>query len=79
MPADISLGSSTPTARQGTQAETDREPSVRPLLIASVAKVVMSVGYALLEDDAPLTVAVQEQLRWTTFGKNAGYVRPKAP
>ena len=36
-------------------------------------------GYALLKTKAPLTAALQEQLRWTTVGKDAGYVLLKAP
>ena len=35
--------------------------------------------YALLRTDAPLTIALQEQLKWTTVGKDAGYVLLKAP
>jgi len=35
--------------------------------------------YALLRADAPLTIALQEQLKWTTVGKDAGYVLLKAP
>ena len=31
------------------------------------------------EDEAPLTVALREQLRWTTVGKDADYVLLKAP
>jgi hypothetical protein len=36
-------------------------------------------GYALLKTQAPLTVALREQLSWTTVGKDAGYVLLKAP
>jgi hypothetical protein len=35
--------------------------------------------YALLRTEAPLTVALREQLRWTTVGKDADYVLLKAP
>jgi hypothetical protein len=35
--------------------------------------------YALLKTNAPLTVALREQLKWTTVGMNAGYVLLKAP
>jgi hypothetical protein len=35
--------------------------------------------YALLRDAAPLTVSLREQLKWTTVGKDAGYVLLKAP
>jgi len=35
--------------------------------------------YALLRAKAPLTAALQEQLRWTTVGKDADYVLLKAP
>jgi hypothetical protein len=35
--------------------------------------------YALLRADAPLTIALQEQLKWTTVGKDADYVLLKAP
>jgi len=35
--------------------------------------------YALLRTNAPLTVALQEALKWTTVGKDAGYVLLKAP
>jgi hypothetical protein len=36
-------------------------------------------GYALLKADAPLPAALQERLRWTIVGKDAGYVLLKAP
>jgi hypothetical protein len=36
-------------------------------------------GYALLRTDAPLTLAIREQLKWTTVGADAGYVLLKAP
>ncbi len=36
-------------------------------------------GYALLKADAPLALALQDRLRWTTIGKDAGYVLLKAP
>ena len=35
--------------------------------------------YALLRAGAPLTIALQEQLKWTTVGKDADYVLLKAP
>jgi hypothetical protein len=35
--------------------------------------------YALLRANAPLTVALGEELKWTTVGKDAGYVLLKAP
>ncbi len=35
--------------------------------------------YALLKAKAPLAAALQEQLRWTTVGKDADYVLLKAP
>jgi hypothetical protein len=35
--------------------------------------------YALLRAEAPLTIALQEQLKWTTMGKDADYVLLKAP
>jgi hypothetical protein len=35
--------------------------------------------YALLKAAAPLTVALREELSWTTVGTNAGYVLLKAP
>jgi hypothetical protein len=35
--------------------------------------------YALLKANAPLTVALREQLKWTTVGKDADYVLLKAP
>jgi hypothetical protein len=35
--------------------------------------------YALLKADASLTVALREQLSWTTLGKDSGYVLLKAP
>jgi len=35
--------------------------------------------YALLKANAPLTVALWEQLKWTTVGKDASYVLLKAP
>ena len=35
--------------------------------------------YALLKTKAPLTAALQEQLNWTTVGKDADYVLLKAP
>ena len=35
--------------------------------------------YALLRAEAPLTIALQEQLKWTTVGKDADYVLLKAP
>ena len=35
--------------------------------------------YALLKAEAPLTIALREQLRWTTVGKDADYVLLKAP
>ena len=35
--------------------------------------------YALLRANAPLTVALREELKWTTVGKDAGYVLLKAP
>jgi hypothetical protein len=35
--------------------------------------------YALLYADAPLTVALKEELRWKTVGKDADYVLLKAP
>ena len=35
--------------------------------------------YALLKANAPLTLALREQLKWTTVGKDAGYVLLKAP
>jgi len=35
--------------------------------------------YALLRAEAPLTVALREQLKWTTVGKDADYVLLKAP
>jgi hypothetical protein len=35
--------------------------------------------YALLRAQAPLTVALTEQLHWTTVGRDAGYVLLKAP
>jgi hypothetical protein len=35
--------------------------------------------YALLRTNAPLTVALQEALKWTTVGKDADYVLLKAP
>jgi hypothetical protein len=35
--------------------------------------------YALLRTEAPLTVALREQLRWTTVGEDADYVLLKAP
>jgi hypothetical protein len=36
-------------------------------------------GYALLRTTTPLTAALQEELRWTIVGKDAGYVLLKAP
>jgi hypothetical protein len=36
-------------------------------------------GYALLRAGAPLTVALREQLRWTTVGEDADYVLLRAP
>ena len=36
-------------------------------------------GYALLKADAPLALALQDRLRWTTVGRDAGYVLLKAP
>jgi uncharacterized protein (DUF983 family) len=36
-------------------------------------------AYALLRYDAPLAVALAEQLRWTTVGKDADFVLLKAP
>jgi hypothetical protein len=36
-------------------------------------------GYALLKTNAPLAAALQEQLHWTTVGKDADYVLLKAP
>jgi hypothetical protein len=35
--------------------------------------------YALLRANAPLTIALQERLKWTTAGRDAGYVLLKAP
>jgi hypothetical protein len=35
--------------------------------------------YALLTADSPLQVALRERLRWTTVGRDAGYVLLKAP
>jgi len=35
--------------------------------------------YALLQAGAPLTVALEEELKWTPIGKNTGYVLLKAP
>jgi hypothetical protein len=35
--------------------------------------------YALLRAEAPLTIALQEQLKWTMVGKDADYVLLKAP
>jgi hypothetical protein len=35
--------------------------------------------YALLRTEAPLRLALQEQLHWTTVGKDAGYILLKAP
>jgi len=35
--------------------------------------------YALLKTKAPLTVALQEQLRWTSVGNDADYILLKAP
>jgi len=35
--------------------------------------------YALLRAEAPLTIALQEQLNWTTVGKDADYVLLRAP
>jgi hypothetical protein len=35
--------------------------------------------YALLKAEAPLTVALREELRWTTVGTDADYVLLKAP
>jgi len=35
--------------------------------------------YALLRADAPLTVALREQMKWTTVGQDASYVLLKAP
>jgi hypothetical protein len=35
--------------------------------------------YALLKTDAPLTVALRQQLSWTTVGQDTGYVLLKAP
>ena len=36
-------------------------------------------AYALLTADSPLQVALRERLRWTTLGRDAGYVLLKAP
>jgi hypothetical protein len=36
-------------------------------------------GYALLRANAPLTVALREELKWTTIGADADYVLLKAP
>jgi hypothetical protein len=36
-------------------------------------------GYALLRVNAPLTIALREQLRWTTVGADGDYVLLKAP
>ena len=36
-------------------------------------------GYALLKANAPLTVALRDQLSWTTVGKDADYVLLMAP
>jgi hypothetical protein len=35
--------------------------------------------YALLKSDAPLTVALRQQLSWTAVGQDTGYVLLKAP
>jgi hypothetical protein len=51
----------------------DVRPGWQELLVRTKPK------YALLKAEAPLTVALREQLKWTTVGKDADYVLLKAP
>jgi hypothetical protein len=55
------------------QRTEDVRPGWQELLARTKAR------YALLKAEAPLTVALREQLKWTTVGKDADYVLLKAP
>jgi hypothetical protein len=52
---------------------TDVLPGWQGFLVATKPK------YALLTANAPLTVALGDELHWTTVGKDAGYVLLRAP